>query len=85
MACPPLAWRARRSHGVPVARITLIADIPESECRESPPGLVIRREDAAVPMPMLLRRRHEIGEPVEELKRREYGVAADGVCLVPQG
>jgi hypothetical protein len=34
-------------------------------------GWVIRREHAVVPVSMLLRRRHEIGEPIEELKRRE--------------
>jgi len=32
---------------------------------------VIRCKDAVIPMPVLARRRYEIGEPVEELKRRE--------------
>jgi len=32
---------------------------------------MIRREDTVIPMPVLPRRRDEIGEPVEELKRRE--------------
>jgi hypothetical protein len=39
--------------------------------RDGGPELVIRRKDAVIPMPVLARRRHEIGEPVEELKRRE--------------
>ncbi len=29
------------------------------------------REHSVIPVPVLARRRHEIGEPVEELKRRE--------------
>jgi hypothetical protein len=40
-------------------------------CRHGPPELVIRCKDAVIPMPVLARRRYEIGEPVEELKRRE--------------
>jgi hypothetical protein len=32
---------------------------------------VIRRKDAVIPVPVLARRRHEVGEPVEKLKRRE--------------
>jgi len=50
--------------------ITQLADIPDGERRNRPPQLVIRRESAVIPMPVLPRRRHEIGEPVEELKRR---------------
>jgi len=52
--------------------ITQLADIPDGERRNRPPQLVIRRESAVIPMPVLPRRRHEIGEPVEELKRREF-------------
>jgi hypothetical protein len=38
---------------------------------KSGPELVIRGKHPVVAMPVLPRRRHEIGEPVEELKRRE--------------
>ena len=37
---------------------------------------MIRREHAVVAMPVLPRRRHEIGEPGEELKRCEFDGAA---------
>ena len=49
-----------------------LADVPDSQRRDGGPELVIRRKDAVIPMPVLARRRHEIGEPVEELKRREF-------------
>ncbi len=35
-------------------------------------GWVIRCKHRVIPVPMLARRRHEIGEPVQELKRREF-------------
>ena len=40
-------------------------------CRHGPPELVVRCKHSAIPVPVLARRRHEIGEPVQELKRRE--------------
>ncbi|MBM4013237.1 MAG: hypothetical protein FJ286_18070 [Planctomycetes bacterium] len=45
--------------------------------RDGGPELVIGGKDAwpvssRQAMPVLVRRRHEIGEPVEELKRREF-------------
>lgn len=39
--------------------------------RDGGPERVIRRKDAVIPVPVLARRRHEVGEPVEKLKRRE--------------
>jgi hypothetical protein len=51
--------------------IAPLADIPDGECRHGPPELVIRRKDAVIRVPVLARRRDEIREPVEELKRRE--------------
>ena len=47
------------------------ADVPSGECRDGGPQLVIRGEHPVGAMPTLPRCRHEIGEPVEELKRRE--------------
>jgi hypothetical protein len=37
---------------------------------------MIRREHPVIPMPVLSRLRDEIGEPVQELKRRELDDAA---------
>ena len=48
--------------------------------RDGGPERVIRRKDAVIPVPVLARRRHEAGEPVQkhkrELKRREVDDAA---------
>jgi len=49
-----------------------LADVADRERSDGGPELVIRRKDAVIPMPVLARRRYEIGEPVEELKRREF-------------
>ena len=59
-----------------------LADVPDSQRRDGGPELVIRRKDAVIPMPALARRRHEIGEPVEELKRRELD---DAIGSRPRG
>jgi hypothetical protein len=57
---------------IPASRgIASLTDIPEGECRHGPPELVIRCKHSVIPVPMLARRRDEIGEPVQELKRRE--------------
>ena len=40
--------------------------------RDCWPELVIRRKHPVVAMPVLPRRRDEVGEPVQELKRREF-------------
>ena len=55
---------------------------PFVQRRDGGPELVIRRKDAVIPMPVLARRRHEIGEPVEELKRRELD---DAIGSRPRG
>jgi len=49
---------------------------PFVQRRDGGPELVIRRKDAGLvsgrwAMPVLARRRYEIGQPVEERKRRE--------------
>jgi len=44
----------------------LLADVPDRERRDGGPELVIRRKHPVVAMPVLPRRRDEIGEPVEE-------------------
>ena len=48
----------------------------------SPPELVIRRKHPVVAMPVLPRRRDEIGEPVQELNRRELD---DAIGSRPRG
>ena len=50
----------------------LLADVPDRERRDGPPERVVRCKHPVIPMPVLPRRRHESGEPVEELKRREF-------------
>jgi hypothetical protein len=44
-----------------------LADVPYCQRRDGPPQLVIRRKHPVVAVPVLPRRRDEIGEPVEEL------------------
>ena len=51
--------------------LALLADVADRQRRDGPPELVIRRKHPVIAMPVLPRRRHEVGEPVEELKRRE--------------
>jgi hypothetical protein len=53
-----------------------LADVPDRQSGDGPPQRVIRREDSVIPMPVLARLRDEIGEPIEELKRRQLDNAA---------
>jgi len=53
-----------------------LADVPDSQRRDGFPGPVIRGEHSVITMPMLPRRRDEIGEPVQKLERRELDHAA---------
>jgi hypothetical protein len=52
--------------------ISRLADIPDGECRDGAPELVIRGEHPLIPVPELPRRRHEIGYTSAELERREF-------------
>ena len=72
------------AEGMPTSRgITRLADIfPLVMCRDGRRELVIRGEHPVIPMPVLARRRQEIGEPVEELKRREFD---DAIGSRPRG
>ena len=56
--------------------VAALANIPDRQRRDGFPQPVIRREYSVIAMPVLPRRRDEIGEPVEELKRRELDDAA---------
>ena len=66
------------SRGVSIARmpagsgVASLTDVPDRERRDGFSQLVIRRKHSVIPVPVLPRRRDEIGEPVEELKRREF-------------
>ena len=57
---------------IPAGRgLALRANVANRQRRDCPPELVVRREYSVIPMTVLPRRRDEIGEPVQELKRRE--------------
>ena len=59
-----------------------LVDVPDRECRDGGPERVIRRKHSVIPMPVLARRRDEIGKPVKKLKRREFD---DAVGPRPRG
>ena len=59
-----------------------LADIPDGQRRDGGPELVIRRKHPVIAMPVLPRRRDEIGEPVEDLKGRELD---DAIGPRPRG
>jgi hypothetical protein len=44
--------------------------------RDGGSELVVRGEHPVIPVPVLPRWRHEIGQPVQEVKRREFDDAA---------
>ena len=61
--------------------LALLADIPDRHRRHGPPEPVVGRRHSWIvsrrqTVPVLPRRRHEIGKPIEELKRREFDNAA---------
>ncbi len=51
--------------------IALLADVADRQSRDVRPQRVIGSEDAVLPVPVFPRLWDEIGEPIEELKRRE--------------
>jgi len=68
-ACPPTACS-------PVASSPRLATFPFVMCHDGGPELVIRGEhpwriESRQAVPVLPRRRHEVGQPVQEVKRRE--------------
>ena len=66
------ASRGLSAGRMPAGRgLALLANVPNGECGDGPPQFVIRCKHPVIPVAVLPRRRHEIGEPVEELKRRE--------------
>ena len=62
---------------VPVARMPAgtgmvrFDNVPDGQCRDGLPELVVRRKYPVIPMPMLPRRRDEVRQTIEELKRRD--------------
>ena len=48
-----------------------LANVPDGQRRDGRPQRVVRREYSVIAMPVLPRRRHEIGEPIEKLKRQQ--------------
>ena len=68
---------------MPMSRgVTRLADIPDGERRDGGPELVIRGKHPVIPVPVLPRRRHEIGHTIEKFKRRELD---DAVRPRPRG
>ena len=51
--------------------IAPLTSIPDRQRRNGFPQPVIRCKHPVIPVPVLPRRRHEIRQPVEKLKRRE--------------
>ena len=81
-----LLIRVAAARGMRLARMLTgtglapLADVPDGECRDRAPQPVVRREYSWLvsrrqAMPVLPRRWDEIGEPVQELKRREFDQA----------
>jgi len=63
------------ARGMGLARmpsVAPLADVPDRQRGDGGPELVIWCKHPVLAMPMLPRRRDEIGEPVQELKRREF-------------
>jgi hypothetical protein len=52
-----------------------LADVADGQRCDRLPELVFGREHAVIAMPVLPRRCHKIGKPVQELKRREPGAS----------
>jgi len=69
---------AAASRAVPVTRepvrlgLLPLADVADRERRDGGPERVIRRKRPVIPVLVPPWRRHEIGEPVQKLKRREF-------------
>ena len=74
-ACPPTACP-------PVAASRGLPTFPFVMRRDGGPELVIRGEHPVIAMPVLPRRRHEVSEPVEELK---WGKLDDADGARPRG
>ena len=68
---------------VPTGRgIEPLSNVPDGECRDGGPELLIRCEQFVIPVPMPARWRDQTHEPVEELTRRERD---DAVGTRPHG
>jgi hypothetical protein len=48
--------------------LALLANVPNGECRDGPPELVIRRKHPVIAVPVLPRRRNKVRQTIEELK-----------------
>ena len=59
-----------------------LADVPDRQRRDGGPELVIRRKHPVVAMPVLPRRRDEVRQTIEKLKRREFD---DAIGSRPRG
>ena len=67
---------------LPVAALLCLPTFTFGQRRDGPPQQVVRRKHAVVPVPVFSRWRHEIGEPIKELKRRQLD---DAIHIGPRG
>ncbi len=64
------------------SRLAPVTDVADGQSRDGGPELVIRGEHPVIAMPVLPRRRDEIRQPIEKLKRREFD---DAIGSRPRG
>ena len=77
------AFRGGTVSPMPAGRgLAPLADVADRQRRDGFPEPVIQREYSVLAMPMLPRRRDEIGEPVQELKRCGFD---DAIRTEPRG
>ena len=72
---------------MPISRgLAPLANVADREGGDGEPELVIRGEHPVIAMPVLPRWRHEIGQPVQEVTRREFdrAVAPGRVVFRPR-
>jgi hypothetical protein len=63
------AFRGLSVGRMPAGRdLALLANVPNGECRDGPPELVIRRKHPVIAVPVLPRRRNKVRQTIEELK-----------------
>jgi hypothetical protein len=65
-------WVAADFSGMPAGHgLARFADVPYCQRRDGPPELVVRREYSVIAVPVLPRRRDEIGQAVQKLEWRK--------------
>ena len=71
------AFRGVTVAPMPAGRgLARLADVADRQRRDGFSQPVVRLESSVIPMPVLPRRRHEVRQPVQELKRNSNGVSS---------